>query len=67
MEPVKLVLGFVPFLLFTLLTGWLPVDWAAVIGLVAALALVAVTAQGGTVRCSCRSTGGSASRGATSY
>ena len=47
MNPVKLVLGFVPFLLFTVVTSWLPVGWAAVVGLVAALALIAVTAKGG--------------------
>lgn len=47
MSPVKLVLGFVPFLLFTVLTAWIPVGWAAVVGVVAALALVVVTAKGG--------------------
>ena len=47
-NPVKLVLGFVPFILFTVLSGWVPVGWAAVVGLVAALSVVALTAGGGT-------------------
>ena len=47
MNPVKLVLGFVPFIVFTVLSGWVPVGWAAAAGLVAALAVVAVTAGGG--------------------
>ena len=47
MNPVKLVLGFVPFLLFSVLTAWIPVGWAAAAGLVAALAVVAATAGGG--------------------
>ena len=47
MNPVKLILGFVPFILFTVLTGWIPIGWAAAAGLVAALAVVAVSAAGG--------------------
>jgi hypothetical protein len=47
MNPIKLVIGFVPFVLFTVLDNWIPVGWAALIGLVAALALIAVTARGG--------------------
>ena len=50
-NPVKLVLGFVPFILFTVLTGWVPVGWGAVVGLVAALSVVALTAGGGTSSC----------------
>jgi hypothetical protein len=47
MNPLKIVIGFVPFILFTLLSGLLPVGWAAVVGLVAALGVVALTARGG--------------------
>jgi hypothetical protein len=47
MNPVKLVIGFVPFVLFTVLGNWIPVGWAALVGLVAALAVIAVTARGG--------------------
>ena len=47
MNPVKLVIGFVPFLLFTVLANWIPVGWAALVGLLAALALIVVTARGG--------------------
>jgi hypothetical protein len=46
-NPVKIVIGFVPFVLFTVLAGWIPVGWAAVIGLVAALGVIAVTVRGG--------------------
>jgi hypothetical protein len=51
MNPVKLVLGFVPFIVFTVLSGWVPVGWAAAAGLVAALAVVAVTAGAGSRSC----------------
>ncbi|MGC4105143.1 MAG: hypothetical protein QM753_02160 [Thermomicrobiales bacterium] len=47
MNPVKLVLGFVPFLLVSVLAGRLSFAWAAGIGLVAALVLAITTAQGG--------------------
>lgn len=47
MNPVKLVIGFVPFVLFTVLGNWIPVGWAAVVGLVAAITVTAVTARGG--------------------
>jgi hypothetical protein len=46
-NPVKIVIGFVPFVLFTVLANWIPVGWAAVIGLVAALGVTAVTVRGG--------------------
>ncbi|MFW0797104.1 hypothetical protein AAFP30_25095 [Gordonia sp. CPCC 205515] len=47
MNPVKIILGFVPFLLFGVLAHWLAIGWSAVIALVAALILVAITARGG--------------------
>lgn len=47
MNPIKLILGFVPLIAFSVLVGWLPVGWAAVVGLVLAVAVAAVTAPGG--------------------
>jgi hypothetical protein len=47
MNPVKIAVGFVPLVLFSVLVGWIPVGWAALAGLAAALVLVAVTARGG--------------------
>jgi hypothetical protein len=47
MNPVKIVIGFVPFVLLTVLGRWLPVGWAALIALVAALVVIAATARGG--------------------
>ena len=32
MNPVELVIGFVPFVLFTVLGNWIPVGWAAGVG-----------------------------------
>jgi len=40
MNPVKLILGFVPFILFTVLTGWIPIGWAAAAGGIKVLPLV---------------------------
>ncbi len=47
MNPLKIALGFVPFILLTVLAAWLPFGWAAVIALVAALVLTVATARGG--------------------
>lgn len=47
MKIVRMVVGFVPFLLFTVLGYWVPVGWAAVLGLVTAVVLVVITANGG--------------------
>lgn len=47
MNPVKLIIGFTPFLLFTVLASWLPVGWSALVGLVAAVVVIAITARGG--------------------
>lgn len=47
MNPVKIVLGFVPFVLFGVSAHWLGVGWSAVVALVAALVLVAATSRGG--------------------
>jgi len=47
MNPVKIAIGFAPFLLFTVVGSWVPVGWAAVVGFVTALGVIAVTARGG--------------------
>ena len=47
MNPVTLVLGFVPLVLFTLLDGRIPVADAAAIGAAAALVVVFVTLRRG--------------------
>jgi energy-coupling factor transporter transmembrane protein EcfT len=46
-NPVKIILGFVPFLLFSVLAHWLDIGWTALVCLGVALLLVAVTARGG--------------------
>jgi hypothetical protein len=47
MNPVKIVIGFVPFLLLTVVGHWLPIGWAAAIALAAAVVVIAITARGG--------------------
>ncbi len=47
MNPVKIILGLVPFALFSLLAARIPVGWAAAIGLLAAIAVVAADMRTG--------------------
>jgi hypothetical protein len=47
MNPIKIAVGFVPLVLFSVLAGFVPVGWAAAAGLVAALVVTAATARGG--------------------
>jgi hypothetical protein len=47
MNPFKIVIGFVPFILLSVLAAWMPFGWAAVVGAVAALVVTAMTARGG--------------------
>jgi hypothetical protein len=47
MNPVKIIVGFIPFLLFTLLSAWVPVGWSAAIGLAAAIVVIIITLRGG--------------------
>ncbi|HCS57604.1 MAG TPA: hypothetical protein DIW80_10610 [Gordonia polyisoprenivorans] len=47
MNPVKIILGFIPFLLFSVLAHWLATGWSALIAFAAALILIALTARGG--------------------
>lgn len=43
----KIVIGFVPFLLFDVLGRWVQIGWAAAAALLAAVVLIAATARGG--------------------
>ncbi|MES1212099.1 MAG: hypothetical protein ABUT11_00980 [Leifsonia sp.] len=47
MNPVKIILGLIPFALFSLLAETIPVGWAALVGLVAALVAVAIDIRTG--------------------
>jgi hypothetical protein len=47
MNPLKIIVGFIPFLVFTLLSAWVPVGWSAAIALAAAIVVIIVTARGG--------------------
>ena len=47
MKPLKIVLGFLPFVAFSVLAHFLDVGWAAAVGLLAAAVGTAVTARGG--------------------
>ena len=47
MNHVKALVGFVPFILFSLLAPLVGVGWAAAAGLVSAIVVIAATAQGG--------------------
>lgn len=47
MNPLKIILGFAPFVVFSVLSTIVGADWAAFAGLIAALVVVAATARGG--------------------
>jgi hypothetical protein len=47
MNSVKIILGLVPFALYALLAGVMPVGWAALIGMLAAVVAVIVELRGG--------------------
>ena len=47
MNPIKIILGLVPFALFTLLAGVLPVGWAALVGMLAAIVVLLADLRGG--------------------
>jgi hypothetical protein len=47
MNPVKIILGLVPFALYALLAGVMPAGWAAVIGMLAAVVAMIVEFRGG--------------------
>lgn len=47
MNPVKVITGFIPFVVFAALSAWLPVTAAAAGAFVAAVIVVAVSAHGG--------------------
>jgi hypothetical protein len=50
MNPLKLVTGFIPQIVFVVLVNWVPLGWAAAAGLAAAVVLIAVTATHGGVK-----------------
>jgi len=50
MNPLNIVIGFVPLTLFAILVNWLPLGWAAAAGLAAAAVITAVTAARGGVK-----------------
>jgi intracellular septation protein A len=47
MNIVKIILGFVPLIVLSVLNDVVSIGWAALIGLVAALVVIGVTARGG--------------------
>lgn len=50
MNPLSIILGFVPQVVFALLVNWVPLGWAAGGGLAVALVLIALTAARGGVK-----------------
>jgi hypothetical protein len=50
MNPLSLIIGFVPQVIFALLVSRLPLGWAAAAGLAAAVVLIAVTAARGGIK-----------------
>jgi hypothetical protein len=50
MNPFNIVTGFTPMAVFAVLVNWLPLGWAAVVGLALAAALIAVTAAHGGIK-----------------
>jgi hypothetical protein len=47
MNPVKIILGLIPFALFSLLAGVMPAGWAALIGSIAAIVVLAADIRTG--------------------
>lgn len=50
MNPLKIVTGFIPQVVFMIVVNWLPLGEAAAVGLAAAAVLIAVTAARGGVK-----------------
>jgi hypothetical protein len=50
MNPLNIIIGFVPQVVFMILVNWLPLDGAAAVGLAVAVALIALTAARGGVK-----------------
>ena len=50
MNPLKIVIGFIPQVVFLIAVNWLPLGEAAAVGLAAAAVLIAVTALHGGVK-----------------
>jgi hypothetical protein len=50
MNPLNIIVGFIPQVVFMVLVNWLPLDGAAAIGLAVAVVLIAITAVRGGVK-----------------
>ena len=50
MNPLNIVIGFIPQVVFMVLVNWLPLDGAAAVGLAVAVVLIAITAARGGVK-----------------
>jgi hypothetical protein len=47
MNPTKIIIGLIPFALFAILGNWIPIGWAALIGMAAAIVAILVEIRGG--------------------
>ena len=50
MNPLSIAIGFIPLTVFALIVNWLPLGWAAAVGLAVAVVIIAVTAARGGVK-----------------
>jgi hypothetical protein len=50
MNPLSIIIGFIPQVVFMILVNWLPLGGAAAVGLVVAVVIIAVTAARGGVK-----------------
>jgi hypothetical protein len=47
MNATKIIIGLVPFALFAILGNWIPIGWAAIVGMAAAIVAILVELRGG--------------------
>ncbi|MCU1420563.1 MAG: putative rane protein [Microbacteriaceae bacterium] len=47
MNPTKIIIGLIPFALFAILGNWIPIGWAALVGMAAAIVAILVELRGG--------------------
>jgi hypothetical protein len=50
MNPLNIATGFIPLAVFALLVNWLPLGWAAAVGLAVAVVIIALTAARGGIK-----------------
>lgn len=50
MNPLNIAIGFIPQAVFAILVNWLPLGWAAAVGLAVAVVIIAVTVAHGGVK-----------------